>query len=683
MDGLPLTTAVTGGSSLATNGLLFRSIPVTRIGVTLKRNIFFTRRRRYSIFAAKEDPKFDHWDQMELKFGRLLGEDPKLTLAKIMARKTNPDASFIEVEKAFYKNKGKMVEIEEVPFDLSMEKRSSNSNSLDGLNLVKPVPKKGVKLQTVDKPVTPALDVLRKPNQTVNRVVDSGKSSVPNVILRKPTTFNEVVVEDNRPRYKSKPNLWLKMESDQGDEKFSDVTLLRRPEPLTMNAEDFDKKKTYGDVKPNDSIGLTAGKSEGQDNNIDFTLLNKPQVTTMQAKLDEEQEVFGDAEAKDTEYTEENGLKAELEAIQTANATKTNLERMQPLEQRNMKFSEKENAVFESSDTDLVDGNVEYDATLLGKPKILEQSVQETSSSSVKETISMNSEICGSSAEIKCLPTTSPLEDADWTRAEDLVKTGEREEVELISSSNKGFMVSFGSLIGFLPYRNLAARWKFIAFESWLRQKGLDPSMYRQNLGIIGSYDFQHKTSTRDSSVGLDIDQKSEGEISSDMNLEDLLKIYDQEKIKFLSSFVGQKIKLIVVMADKMSRKLIFSMKPREREELVERKRSLMAKLQIGDVVKCCIKKITYFGIFVVVEDVPALIHQTEVSWDSTLDPASYFKIGQILEAKVHQLDFSLGRIFLSLKEIMPDPLTETLESVVSGRDPPDGRLQIAQADIE
>lgn len=141
------------------------------------------------------------------------------------------------------------------------------------------------------------------------------------------------------------------------------------------------------------------------------------------------------------------------------------------------------------------------------------------------------------------------------------------------------------------------------------------------------------------------------------------------------------------------------------------------AKLQVGDVVKCCIKKITYFGIFVEVTEistfvfpkqifyafnidffyfyffhsipisdgllkaillvgighhvfyismlyiqlhllnmeqrmgyliqdrflkifwtllmqidgVPALIHQTEVSWDATLDPLSYFKIGQVL----------------------------------------------------
>lgn len=207
--------------------------------------------------------------------------------------------------------------------------------------------------------------------------------------------------------------------------------------------------------------------------------------------------------------------------------------------------------------------------------------------------------------------------------------------------------------------------------------------MYRQSLAIIGNRDMQNKTSTPDSSVDLESNQEIEGKISPEMKLDDLLRIYDQEKLKFLLSFVGQKINVNVVMADRKFRKLIVSVRPKEREELVEKKRSLMAKLRIGDIVKCCIKKITYFGVFVEVEGVPALIHQTEVSWDATLDPASYFKIGQVVEAKVHQLDFALERIFLSLKEITPDPLTDALESVVGGRDPLDGRLEAAQADTE
>jgi len=34
-------------------------------------------------------------------------------------------------------------------------------------------------------------------------------------------------------------------------------------------------------------------------------------------------------------------------------------------------------------------------------------------------------------------------------------------------------------------------------------------------------------------------------------------------------------------------------------------------------------------------EGVPALVHQSEVSWDATLDPASYFKIGQVISRTI------------------------------------------------
>lgn len=95
-------------------------------------------------------------------------------------------------------------------------------------------------------------------------------------------------------------------------------------------------------------------------------------------------------------------------------------------------------------------------------------------------------------------------------------------------------------MVGFLPYRNLAAKWKFFAFESWLRRKGVDPSIYRQNLGIITSYNTENKNFPLNSPQYMKVDSMVEEKISSDMKLEDLLRIYDQEKIKFLSSFIGQ-----------------------------------------------------------------------------------------------------------------------------------------------
>ncbi|WCJ26231.1 Nucleic acid-binding OB-fold-like protein [Euphorbia peplus] len=642
MDGLTLaTTATTSTTALYPSKSLFSpvSIGVRRLG--------FRRKSKFVVFAAQDEPKFDQWDQMELKFGRMLGEDPKLTLAKIMAKKANPDVSFLEVEKQFYKNKGKVVEIKELPFDVpNKNKKQPSSNSLDGLGLVRPVPKGGFEFPNDIKPVAPGI---RKPSRPLAKPIDnsSTKRSVPNVILRKPALYVEDDVEDmpSRSRVNIKPNLTLKMRDYRTYDKFSDMTLLRKPQPSTLDNED---------AKDSDANGFKAGNGEGEDKYSGFTLLRRPETTKS----------GDDEDASETDQSSAFKVEESEDVIRLG---------MQPLEESQIESRK------EQSDVDSVDS---VDAALQGRPKRLDNSVKETSASDNKETTSADPER-GYCDELMNLPPTSPVEDADWSRAEDLLRTGNRADVELVSASPRGFIVSFGSLVGFLPYRNLAAKWKFLAFESWLKQKGLDPSLYKQNIGIIGSLEISDQNFSVDSSVNSDGNQNVGEEVTPDMKLEDLLRIYDQEKLKFLSSFVGQKIKANIIVADKKTRKFIVSLRAREKEESVQKKRNLMTRLQIGDIVKCCIKKITYFGIFVEVEEVPALIHQTEVSWDAALDPASYFKVGQIVEAKVHHLDFMLERISLSLKEIMPDPLTEALESVVGDHDSLDGRLQAAEADSE
>ncbi|XVF51523.1 hypothetical protein PTKIN_Ptkin04bG0191700 [Pterospermum kingtungense] len=657
MDGLSCAAATAATTFSINKFLLFPSVSVPR--VRLKRR---EKRVSFRVHAEKEGPKLDKWDQMELKFGRLLGEDPKLTLAKIKGRKANPEASYIEIEKAFYKNKGKIVEIEEVPFDVEKKKPpTSTTISSDGLNLVRPVPKKGIKFRADDKP---GVSEIRRPSLSNGKAMDGAKKGmVPNVILRKPTVVNEDDVEDRPSRFRLKPNLSLRMGNGKAKEHFSDMTLLRKPEPMSVDAS-LDKKQDS-----DDSVELEKEK-EVEDRIGDFTLLEKPEKVSLDRKIDEKQEQFEDLEV------DGERLEAKEEANMLANATDSSLEvSLEAGHSSILKKSEmQDDSIIGMQPFEL--SNLE--AALQGKPKRLDQSVKETSNSNrADETLPLNPEDYGD------LPSISPQKDSDWTMVEDLLKTGRRAEVELISSSTRAFVVSFGSLIGFLPYRNLSAKWKFLAFKSWLRQKGLDPSVYKQNLGVIGSSDMMSKNSSLDSNSVSENNQQFDGKLSPDMKLEDLLSIYDQEKLKFLSSFVGQRVKVHVLIAGRKFRKLIVSLRPKEKEKLVEKKRNVMAKLRVGDVVKCCIKKITYFGIFVEVEGVPALIHQTEVSWDATLDPASYFKIGQIVEAKVHQLDFTLERIFLSLNEITPDPLIEALESVVGDHDNLDGRLQAAEADSE
>ncbi|KAK9698620.1 hypothetical protein RND81_08G118200 [Saponaria officinalis] len=667
------------------------SFPINRA----KRRVFFpiNNPKKFTFFASKNDPisdfdsnnnsKFDEWDLMELKFGKMLGEDPKLTLAKVMGRKLNPDASYIEIEKNFHKNKGKLVEVREVPFDVPDKLGAKKVGN--GLNLVKPVPNKGIKVGSGGN--DSSLPEIKRPSGSVKNTKSAvSKSNVPNVILRKPSVFNEDDDEtDSSYRMRIKRNLSLSMSTEPVKEKFSGMTLLKKPQPSVAEEES-------GVENENNAVSesMYSGPTSRPGNDFEGDEENDKQITTTSSS---EVPLLEKPNAVSSENTEEDDISStfteiadveenRVEAFTSSEGDFVLETGMQLPEQTENAYSEKEIATSNPSIAKTTASEPAFGSVLLGRPKRLDQPrivmpypIREGTTSAGPE---------NSNGEVGSLsPSLEAPEEADWIRAEQLFKIGERVDVELISCSPRGFVASFGSLIGFLPYRNLAAKWKFLAFESWLRKNDLDPSKYRQSLGIIGNDEGRNLSMPLESSSAIpDISQKAELKVTADMELDELLRIYEQSKIQYLSSFVGQRIKVNIIYADRKSRKIIFSMRPKEKEEVVEKKRNLMKKLTVGDVVKCCIKKITYFGIFVEVEGVPALVHQTEVSWDYALDPSTYLKIGEIVEAKVHQLDFALERIFLSLKEITPDPLNEALECIV-GNNSFDGELEAAQADSE
>lgn len=306
MDGLALTTSF--------------SINRSHVASFSSRRIFFSRNPKLRVFASKDDPKFDKWDQMELKFGRLLGEDPKLTLAKIMGRKSNPDVTPLEIEKKFHKKQGKLAdaEVPDIVFDGS--EQGGSPNSLSGLNLVRPVPKKGIKFEGDDK-----LNEMKKPSQPAGKAVQNTKNTVPNVILRKPTVFNEDDVDSKPSRLRMKPNLSLKMKKEA---KFSDMTLLRKPEKLSADAENETKQESSDDARAlaTDDTELKL-QEEGTDDKInDVMLMRKPEPTIISANLDEKLEHSGDAEAKISIGIEEGSSSGSSEYTGAANSMNNDIE---------------------------------------------------------------------------------------------------------------------------------------------------------------------------------------------------------------------------------------------------------------------------------------------------------------------------------------------------------------------
>ena len=81
------------------------------------------------------------------------------------------------------------------------------------------------------------------------------------------------------------------------------------------------------------------------------------------------------------------------------------------------------------------------------------------------------------------------------------------------------------------------------------------------------------------------------------------------------------------------------------------------------------IRNITEFGLFVGLnEEIDGLVHLTDISWDVQGDEAiQSFKKGDIVKAKVLEVDVTKERISLGIKQLTEDTVGETLSNIKKG----------------
>ena len=79
-------------------------------------------------------------------------------------------------------------------------------------------------------------------------------------------------------------------------------------------------------------------------------------------------------------------------------------------------------------------------------------------------------------------------------------------------------------------------------------------------------------------------------------------------------------------------------------------------ELNVGDVVKGKVLGTSKFGVFVEMDGADGLIHISELSWDTVLDPENFVQIGTTLDVQIIKIDHENLRIALSLKRLQPEP---------------------------
>lgn len=181
----------------------------------------------------------------------------------------------------------------------------------------------------------------------------------------------------------------------------------------------------------------------------------------------------------------------------------------------------------------------------------------------------------------------------DWIRAEELMKSGQIFEGEVIGYNKGGAIVPFGRLRGFIPASHLS---------------DLTPGMG------------------------------------------------DRKRQQRLAKLRTLELPLKVIEVDRRRRRLVFSQREAQKEWEEKRKEELLQNLKEGDEIRGRVSGLRDFGVFVDLGGADGLVHISELAWHRIDHPREVVKVGDEIDVCVLKLDREGQRISLSRKRLLPNP---------------------------
>ena len=130
---------------------------------------------------------------------------------------------------------------------------------------------------------------------------------------------------------------------------------------------------------------------------------------------------------------------------------------------------------------------------------------------------------------------------------------------------------------------------------------------------------------------------------------------------------VGDKIEVKILTLDKAQNNLILSNKKVFETNLAEVRKNVFEQIEVGQVVKGEVVRITDFGAFVNVGGVDCLLPLSQISWKWVEHPTDLLKVGQEINVEIIDIDYKKQRISLSLKNTEPDPWLRAEEELKEG----------------
>lgn len=128
---------------------------------------------------------------------------------------------------------------------------------------------------------------------------------------------------------------------------------------------------------------------------------------------------------------------------------------------------------------------------------------------------------------------------------------------------------------------------------------------------------------------------------------------------------LSQEVEVIVFDVDESKRRISLGMK-----QIQENPWKAFAEThKIGDIIEGEVKNIIEFGVFIALNDeIDGMIHSSDLSWDKAGEEAiKEYKKGQMVKAKILDIDVEKERISLGVKQLEADPFEGSAENLKKG----------------
>lgn len=126
--------------------------------------------------------------------------------------------------------------------------------------------------------------------------------------------------------------------------------------------------------------------------------------------------------------------------------------------------------------------------------------------------------------------------------------------------------------------------------------------------------------------------------------------------VEDFSGYQGKTLSFKIVELDRAKNRLILSHRAVVEEEKEQERRSLLEKLEIGQILDGTVQRLTDFGAFVDIGGIDGLVHISQLAHQHVEKPSDVVSEGDKVEVKVLSVDRDNERISLSIKETLPGP---------------------------